>query len=115
MPSSPNSGSRRRNPRWRSWEPLQKPLGAGQHASEPPVAGAGYTKRARKGFEQGFDLVMAGAPVKDTGMNVRARAACETLKEVGYQFRLQITDSRRADLGLDHGHRSAAKVHCCQT
>src|SRR5208282_1820237 len=44
-------------------------------------------------------------------MNIRARAACEALKKVADQFRLQIADPRRANLSLDHGHRAAAKIH----
>ncbi len=58
---------------------------------------------------------MAGAPVKHARMNVGARAACEALKEVAHQFRLQIADPRRSNLSLDHGYRAAAKVHCRQS
>jgi hypothetical protein len=50
--------------------------------------------------------ILAGASIKH---------ACETLEEVADQLRLQIADPRRPDFGLNHGHRTTAKVHGRQT
>ena len=46
------------------------------------VAPAGRTQGASKGFEEGFDFVMAGSAVEHTRVNVGVGAAGKSLEEI---------------------------------
>ena len=85
-------------------------LGGGQHLAQLLVARAGYAQRARKGFEDGLDLVVIRAAVHGLHVDVGASAAREALKEIRDQLGLQIADQPRAHLGFDGEGRAAAQI-----
>src|SRR4029077_13789047 len=99
MPSSRKSDSPPRSPRSRS---SQDPLRAGDKASHTAIAPAGCPHGARKGLEEGFDLVMIGAAVQDSRVHVSSCAARESFKEGVDEFCLQISDQSYAHLGIHH-------------
>ena len=85
-------------------------FGRGQHFAELFVARAGYAQGARKGLEDGLDLVMVRAAVHGLDVNVGAGAAGEAFEEVGDQFGLQVADQARANLGVNGEGGAAAQV-----
>src|ERR1700674_573951 len=54
--------------------------------------------------------MVAGASVKNAGMNIGTRASGKTPKEIAHQFHLQISHSRRTDFGIDHRRRAPPEI-----
>src|SRR5579871_6350535 len=97
-------------PRSRRWQSSQYPFGAWQQPHHALIAPACRTNRAGESFEQRLDLVMVGAAIKYAGMHVGLRPAGKPFEEIWHEFRLQVADQPRADLGIDNAGRAAAKV-----
>ncbi len=71
-------------------------------------------KRSRERLEQRFNLVMIGAAVENSRMNIGLRAAGKAVKEIVHQFGLQIADQPYPDFRIHDCRRAPRKIHRCE-
>src|SRR5439155_11250468 len=103
-----------RHSRSAQWEERasQELLGTGENVLEATVAADGETQRSGESFEQGFDLMMRGAPIKAAQMNVGAGGLCKSLEKIFEQLDGKVADAIGFDLCVDNAMRAAADVDC---